>query len=319
METSLEVLTNPVETTPVVKSVSNRRNSALSTGPKTNAGKQVVGKNALKHGLLSKEIVITKGEGQEDPNEYKNLLSRLVDDLDPEGPLEEMLVERIAVCYWRLRRAVVAENGEIRKRRDALGWEQAERRMKDFDRHRQLAPLEDRGLFGERTKHAQEFILSKVQEVRAVAEEVGYLSDDQEKDLLQWFGRRSEGFGFQSVFFSQIAKQAMGAPSMLSDINDGEHIDPARAKKVLLKHLKDGEKNIAALAEAFGKLEALEDEAEALSRSVPPSEGIDRILRYETSIERQMYRAMNQLERLQRQRKGEPVLPPINLDLSSNN
>jgi len=42
---------------------------------------------------------------------------------------------------------------------------------------------------------------------------------------------------------------------------------------------------------------------------------IDRILRYETMINRQLYQAINQLERLQRQRKGENVPPPLNLQV----
>ena len=46
-------------------------------------------------------------------------------------------------------------------------------------------------------------------------------------------------------------------------------------------------------------------EAEDLERQNPfkhPS--IDRILRYQTTINRQLFQAMNQLERLQRLRKG---------------
>jgi len=36
-------------------------------------------------------------------------------------------------------------------------------------------------------------------------------------------------------------------------------------------------------------------------------------MRYETKLERQMYRAMNQLERLQRRRLGEVVPPPLSM------
>jgi hypothetical protein len=40
---------------------------------------------------------------------------------------------------------------------------------------------------------------------------------------------------------------------------------------------------------------------------LPLSDGGDRILRYETAIERQLAYAINQLERMQRARKGEHV------------
>jgi hypothetical protein len=43
----------------------------------------------------------------------------------------------------------------------------------------------------------------------------------------------------------------------------------------------------------------------------------DHLLRYEASIERAFDRALTQLERKQRMRLGQPILPPIKLDLGS--
>jgi hypothetical protein len=48
---------------------------------------------------------------------------------------------------------------------------------------------------------------------------------------------------------------------------------------------------------------------------LPSIEVLDKIMRYETKLERQMYRAMNQLERLQRRRLGEVVPPPLSMVL----
>jgi hypothetical protein len=39
-------------------------------------------------------------------------------------------------------------------------------------------------------------------------------------------------------------------------------------------------------------------------------------MRYEANLERQLYRALNQLERLQRLRKGESVPPPVVVQVS---
>jgi hypothetical protein len=58
-------------------------------------------------------------------------------------------------------------------------------------------------------------------------------------------------------------------------------------------------------------------EAEDLERQNPfkhPS--IDRILRYQTTINCQLFQAMNQLERLQRLRKGENVPAPLTMQVS---
>jgi hypothetical protein len=42
---------------------------------------------------------------------------------------------------------------------------------------------------------------------------------------------------------------------------------------------------------------------------------MDLILRYQTTINRQFFQAMNQLERLQRLRKGDNVSAPLNLQV----
>ena len=49
--------------TSAAKLEANRKNALKSTGPKTLVGKEKSKRNALKYGLLSKEVVISKGEG----------------------------------------------------------------------------------------------------------------------------------------------------------------------------------------------------------------------------------------------------------------
>jgi len=51
---------------------------------------------------------------------------------------------------------------------------------------------------------------------------------------------------------------------------------------------------------------------------LPLSDDVDRILRYETTIQRQLVYAINQLERMQRARKGEHVPAPVSVQVSSD-
>jgi hypothetical protein len=51
---------------------------------------------------------------------------------------------------------------------------------------------------------------------------------------------------------------------------------------------------------------------------LPEASSLDKILRYETSIHRQLVYAINQLERMQRARKGESVPAPVSVQLSSD-
>jgi hypothetical protein len=97
------------------KLAANRRNAQLSTGPRTEEGKRLSRPNALKHGILARALLITKGEGAESSTEFDELLDGLRIDLAPIGMLEEMLVEKVAVCLWRQKRALKCEAGMVRR------------------------------------------------------------------------------------------------------------------------------------------------------------------------------------------------------------
>lgn len=77
-------------------------------GPRTAQGKQKSKRNALKHGIFSK-VVLLNGEPRA---EFDSLLSGLRTDLKPEGTLEELLVDKVAVLFWRLRRLIIAERDQ---------------------------------------------------------------------------------------------------------------------------------------------------------------------------------------------------------------
>ena len=88
----------------------NQENSKLSTGAKTSEGKAIVAQNAIKHGLLSHKLIL----GEEDLESWKILLNGLVETLLPVGMIEQLLVEKIAISFWRQRRLVGAEVAAIR-------------------------------------------------------------------------------------------------------------------------------------------------------------------------------------------------------------
>jgi hypothetical protein len=91
----------------------NRQNGKKSTGPRTPEGKQRSRLNALKHGILAKAVVIQGGPGREQRGEFDQLLTEFWQHYTPQGPVEEMLVERMATLKWRLARVYRSERGEI--------------------------------------------------------------------------------------------------------------------------------------------------------------------------------------------------------------
>jgi hypothetical protein len=89
------------------KAEANRRNSLKSTGPRTPEGKAAVRLNALKHGLLSEEVLLPG----EDEAALRELAESLRAQVQPVGELETLLVDRITSLLWRLRRLGRVEAG----------------------------------------------------------------------------------------------------------------------------------------------------------------------------------------------------------------
>ena len=89
----------------------NRRNSKLSTGPRTAEGKAKVALNALRHGLTGRQVVLPN----EDPEEFDTFRAGLLNVLQPHDELEGTLAEKIVVDAWRLRRVVLLESAAYRR------------------------------------------------------------------------------------------------------------------------------------------------------------------------------------------------------------
>ncbi|MEM2932472.1 MAG: hypothetical protein QXI61_06495, partial [Nitrososphaerota archaeon] len=100
-----------------------RKNALLSTGPITPRGKAISSKNAIKHGIFAKEVIISKGDGKENEQEFKYLLNNLIASLNPQNQMEHLLVEKIAVDFWRLRRVLRYETGSIRNHSDTATYD----------------------------------------------------------------------------------------------------------------------------------------------------------------------------------------------------
>jgi len=104
---------------------SNRANAAKSTGPRTPTGKAVVSMNAMKHGLRSANAVLPTVESEEEYQEHRD---RVFADLAPVGYMEEMLADRVASLTWRLNRVARFESQAT-----AAFMEQAERDVAQQD------------------------------------------------------------------------------------------------------------------------------------------------------------------------------------------
>jgi len=89
--------------------IANRRNAQKSTGPRTPEGRAAISQNAVKHGFLARQAVISS-ESQADFDLYRD---QILAELAPASPMESMLAERIVSLSWRLKRVCRIQNQTI--------------------------------------------------------------------------------------------------------------------------------------------------------------------------------------------------------------
>jgi hypothetical protein len=87
------------------KQLRANKENAKKGGVKTAEGKVLVRYNALKHGLLCRELLLP----YEDADELNELSSSISSGLRPQGALEEVLAYRIVSSIWRLKRSMKVE------------------------------------------------------------------------------------------------------------------------------------------------------------------------------------------------------------------
>jgi len=290
----------------------NRRNACKSTGPKTENGKAVSKMNALKHGLLAQTVVVRGHKLKESANEFKKLCQEFYADLNPVGPLEEMLVDQIISLTWRLRRARTAESGEIALSVDTGWWKRENHNPLRMILNMPQTPFSDPLVTQlERSMLGCHYLHHCLRAARDDVEQDGELSESALKDY-KW-GLRDQP--------DPTVKKLDQFRAWL--VENPEKLEPealrARHKEEVLKYL---DRQISQIGFCMDRREEREDAEERARQSaavLPSADVLEKILRYETALERQLFRAMNQLERLQRRRLGESVPPPLTMEVSDRN
>ena len=130
-------------------------------GPKTEKGKATSSRNAIRTGLYAARDFIREGEEEE----YAQSLIRLMDELTPDGTLEETFATEIMGATWRLRRCRLVEEafGSVDDLDfDPMMDERTEKHQKSVDRARAQSHLILRRSIGE---------LAKLQKARFLCEQ----------------------------------------------------------------------------------------------------------------------------------------------------
>ena len=106
-------------TTPA-RAAASRANGLKSRGAVTPSGKYNSSRNAIRHGILARCLVM---EG-ELPGLFEDLYARFHADLHPRNDIERALVEEMVTSWWRKQRVWGMESARIQhqiKTNDAMG------------------------------------------------------------------------------------------------------------------------------------------------------------------------------------------------------
>ena len=313
----------------------NRENSCKSTGPKTERGKRIVSRNAIKHGFLAREVVITDGDGQERLEDFYALLKSLLASYEPVGIVEESLVQTIGAALWRKARVIRAENGEIRQQLDALSMERALQKVDKGNLDLAVMSEMDLRLFNVdnpadqrvATKDRWSAIQNAQRNLRENGPGRASLATllNMAKSEMQKDGYISEqvrqkaflAFYFWDLILARACFNAV-APARTGN-HPSEMVNDQQAETMeagVIALIEEGLERLSSFEEYALLREKLAVDAEGRRLSLPSVEAAEKLIRYEAHLDRQLYRAMDQLERLQRHRRGESVRsPPLNFNL----
>jgi hypothetical protein len=335
--TSLNQPSQKLKQTSKKKIEANRRNAQRSTGPKTEQGKRAVSRNAVKHGLLVRETLIARGLGAENKEEFIQFLVAHHEEYQPVGIGEELLVQTIATCYWRLARVLRFEMGETRKRLDYDVVLRPLQKMDEVNRNISVlgmqlllkcsaadenASIEERLEAKQRLQsslrthpHGIRYVMDVLVAIKTEIQEKGSLSDH----LLDWL-MATIGLSDNSLWVACASltsprnneKNGAGCDASTEENTEQNKVSKREAAIRLLDTRLELMKCLLELAE---KNATNEIDAQTRSLALPDEAATDKVIRYEAHLNRQLYRAMGELERLQRRRKGENVPPPLNVNL----
>src|SRR5215207_1074933 len=275
-------------------------------GPRTQAGKEVARWNATRHGIRSPAPVIPGLEKAKDWEEHRD---GVLESLSPEGHLELVLAERVAVLTWRLHRVTRYEQETIALSQEKVEEDLMKRQRFDPSIPNAMHPQDVRGYHevARKTQH----LLKKLPTLPG---EKRLTSGDASSVLLAVWEQVDEEGELEKLEIPGIP-QALDPdllleydfPWTVSLVREGISVLAQAAgetpEELLEVTTEDARRKVSRTRR---RLEEVELDLRDISRErlLPEEKTLEKITRYEAHLSRQLYQAMHELEALQTKRSG---------------
>ena len=283
----------------------NTANAQQSTGPKSKEGKAIVSKNAIKHGIFTNELIISAGDGKENIDNYNEILDNLASCLNPQNQMESLLVEKIAVDTWRLKRILRFETGTIRLYMDDIVSEFY--RDTDWTGKKENTPVNE---INEGVAYHQDIIEWNSKYIKCLKKGIvkfdspewkGYgIVSDIEEDIWTVIDLNRDvvlsGCEVDKFDNDELTLEEMRGLLKTAGFTD------SRIRKELIVYLgnQSAESNLR-ITELKREYETNLRKIEVKSRlsGIPKTENIDKITRYEKTIQKSIFQNLAILKKLQ--------------------
>ena len=292
----------------------NRRNAALSTGPRTASGKKQSRRNALKHGMTGAGVALP----DEDSAAVETRFEAFEADLKPKGAVAEFVVRQVALMSVRMERCARHESAELT--RDMLRAGDVEADARDEELKRLIASIADdpasvaRKL--RRSPEGIDWMIGRWEWLKAelLDRAIERWSKPHRELADRLTGR--EPVVVRGSRITSLSLAVLGDLRLLDESDWPGLPDPARreAARAELAKIIDAE-----IARLRSDREGLDHEAIALDRAGAPARalfGVSReavlARRYEAAASREFYRGLKQVERLNE--AAEPEQTAVNHD-----
>jgi hypothetical protein len=286
-------------------------------GPVTQEGKEVVRWNATRHGIRSPAPVVPGIEKAEDWEEHR---AGILESLLPEGHLELVLAERVALLSWRLNRITRYETETI-----ALSQEKMEDDLADKRRFGSY-------LLGPSHPEDVRSALHDARRVQHVIKQFPKLPDDKRLSSpdaagildLVW-GQTDEELETEDV---RLPEEIPDWAGLEGDMTEWDGWTVALVRECISAIASAAKEDVEGLLEAATQrarldlisaksaAERVEQDLARMSRErlLPDQKTLEKVARYEAHLSRGLYKTLHELEAMQTRRAG-GVAPLARLDM----
>lgn len=278
----------------------NRKNAKKSTGAKTLQGKQIVALNSVKHGVNSKALILP----DEDINEFKTMVETMKEEFNVSSTIEVVLINKMAEALWRKQRLsryeqslIEAENSYLDSRKEYSLFEM----QQDIEVKKSILKF-----FESILKELNKFIihLNKLIDKKDINDE----KPNFHKTITELYDQIVDTLLYhlnQNMRLEDLAILDMSSSSYKENIKRKLNFEINYWTKMMEQEL---DWNVQFISYLTNQIAKYKNEIRLIEQTnnkfiqlnyLKRRDSHDKIRRYESQLDRQFYKALNELQKLQ--------------------